>query len=1403
MQADPFGALAPVDSGVDIQGLISRRKRREEQELQAEQLRADLEAFGQYEGRAKRSSELTGMAGLRAAEQKMADESTIYDPEESTAFLDNYESGLVEAETSLVRERAAFDEYLKTADLTQSSERIKVKAAMRAFKGSINQLNSARKALAEGRGKVEKDRAEIELRKMNLGDIAQDADIEVEGEDTGGVLDTILGVLSAPQEVMAGVGSLAAEGLDRGLDAVGLGDEVMTPEQKVEVSPWEVLGTFGTGPVGGLYQAMDQDSDLRRRGRAFNESVGENLAMVESDPIEYGDGKTFRFGIPDATSLPRNFWKAVGVIEEEDSKGYEELAKQIQFEIATDPLNLIDVGAGSVSKLGKLRQVAKVNRKSAETLAKVRTLEAMPEVAGALGAKALSGTDEGIMVALRGAKAEDGTRLFTNEQAVNMAADFDDLFVKNLDEVNALAGSDGAAFVEAAQGALQGAESMGMGVEAANAQRRALDEYMTLSGKIGESSLYGASLKNADEINPILGTTIQEQARMNQRLAPMENVGKGLDWIRGTKGAKWVSKVVGNGIKADIPVDDLGWYYQQKAAAATQSADVMRASYESTEELASKLNGLTPERQAEVLEAVPSLVESGTISDAVKLTDDEIKIAQDVAGIYADQQDFMLHVQNRYGKDLHSLVDDFDYYQRQFSPEVRTWLAKNPTAKKQWDTWKSGQIVKASEEGFTKQRKLKGMDFFEAEAKLREVMGLPDDIPIWERNAAKVIQGRMFGASQRAEKAVWSQAFAERFGQVVDEGIEQTVQDIAGLDKADAIAKAIRKSGDRMTALKMMHDLKVAVPDDIAEIARLANTFISDSDMKTVLTMADGLWAGRKGDDLLNKIASGYDKIKQVYQRAVLARFPSLAKDMIGTASNAVMSGAVTELDEALKLVGGLKKWQRGSKFKDSRLARLQAEGVLQTTKGEALDNIGVLEKGAAGSKGGIRANIAESGVIGGTLRSLGLKKAGTKVGDTLGQLNEARVWWEEVMRVAEYLRATKKGLNHSDAVHEVYKWWGNFSELSKLERTVLNRMLFFFSWQKRAIPIAARHLFYHPARSRMMMMLMAGDAQGNEEMPEWLRRQGGHILGVDDNGNYNAMSLGGGSYMSPAFDLAESGSIQKASEGDIGGAAAAGGEWFMRAAPPFVSGAMEAAQQRDFFTGKPWYNPHTKQSQVKAPAVLSWLGEDSALGKFLEIKKHVDPDDPNRITHFTMDPEVASTLGFIPGFDPAIQDVSSFADPRASDLGPLSLKKGASRAVGLPVYTFQKFDDADKLKFEYGKFFDALGEEVARTPSLGLRYANESVVIDTKSEKGQEMAYDLKRWTAEHGEKVAQKKFDAKYDRQSTLIALAKKVRQIEAAKLRELETGQTKNPFTGLDALKYQEPSVPTLEGLMQPQE
>ncbi|MBK9976230.1 MAG: hypothetical protein IPP14_15800 [Planctomycetes bacterium] len=538
--------------------------------------------------------------------------------------------------------------------------------------------------------------------------------------------------------------------------------------------------------------------------------------------------------------------------------------------------------------------------------------------------------------------------------------------------------------------------------------------------------------------------------------------------------------------------------------------------------------------------------------------------------------------------------------------------------------------------------------------------------------------------------------------------------------------------GVPMNALDALMRLKTPLPDDIGELARLATTWISPEDGAKFGKYVENFHWKHVPQDT-TAVGRWWDDWKRIMQKAGLARVGSVTKDNIGAFGQNVLAGNLPHLAGAVKDLGGTPwNWAKGAYKIPDDAVWLEAKGALATT---------VDEVNQAGGRGLLRSPIQKYGVLGTLARPFG-KDVAEKVAGFTDTLLHQRQFGEAASRLATFRKGIADGLSKEDALEMVYAHFGKFDELTKLERTVFNRIFFFWSWKARSVPVTIANVLDHPVKMRLMLMAAAGDARGENgnRMPEWMKRMGGWILGTDPNGNMEVMSTGGSLYSSPTIGFLQGDMMKAMQSGDWEKVPGQLGREYLTSAPPMAQSAVELATSKDYFTNQDWWKDGdpSKGSQMKAPSFMYWLtnkgrGEETAIQKLLDLKPEYD--DKQNLRRVTMNPTWAWLLDALPGVSPLMADASAFVDPRREKPGAAvptgaSLVPGISRQLGLPIYHVAP---PDNVQASITSLRKALRSDVARMSGDALQVDDYGQIRpNKKSIRGQQLATDRERWQDE-----------------------------------------------------------------------
>lgn len=614
-----------------------------------------------------------------------------------------------------------------------------------------------------------------------------------------------------------------------------------------------------------------------------------------------------------------------------------------------------------------------------------------------------------------------------------------------------------------------------------------------------------------------------------------------------------------------------------------------------------------------------------------------------------------------------------------------------------------------------------------AHERATSIAGLLDDA---QQAVAKPVALAVNQRARGAQKALDDAMDAAEHGDMSTWTVDQKARWV------EARTKKLR-APENITGLEVLRKANVPLPDNLDDLIKLGATDFTPYQAKQFKNLADGtIWQHIDKPATFWKVMDG---LKRIYQKEVLGRAPSYARDVRSTVINAAMSGLTpADLRAAHKAVGSFETWRTTGKA-DDIVNRLRGEGVLQSTTSEAFRENRVFGKLAEETESKLGKlvlkgldRVDERGMLGAIVPG----KPGKVATKAQRFFNENRVYVEEVSRVATYMKARKAGADHASAVEEVFSRWGKFDELTKLERNVLNRIMFFWAWQARSIPVSIRHLIQHPVRSKLVLAMTAGNATEDDTMPPWLRRMGGWVLGRNANGQVDVVNLGG-TYFDPLISIMQgnfANEVMHGRAGNLADVAAAAFTDTLKSAPPLVQAGVERFTKKDAFTGLDWWKDRNADkgiSQAKAPTVLWWMHGDNPVSKALGLQKRPIQGGKGG-QYLVMDPRWAWLMTAIPGAETNMADVSAFFRSPDIDAGDepmpkLSLGRGAARVAGVPLYEVP-LEDGMRQVFE----LKAALTKSAYSLAGGSLSESGGRLVPSKTYRGTELRAAMERWTAQ-----------------------------------------------------------------------
>lgn len=780
------------------------------------------------------------------------------------------------------------------------------------------------------------------------------------------------------------------------------------------------------------------------------------------------------------------------------------------------------------------------------------------------------------------------------------------------------------------------------------------------------------------------------------------------------------AKVLREVFLGGAPIEDpdwARWAINAKAAGIDGSVEFYQEAYRAEAALRQKLAALPPELRPKVQDAAPRVLEgvppaerSGFVE--VKRTLRGREAAAMAAALKDIPQEYralaMDYINTQESKDalLAAMLKDRGisvefaddilqgYARRRWAPKFQQYVAEHPEIAEEVRQMRLTPLEGRSAKGHTSE---------EVEKFLREKYKWDGDI--WDRNQSGITANDFLLAADAVKRRKDLEEFVKVFG------------------KGEA-------GEGRLTADEFLKEIGgVGAKGD--PIPGLEGKFFSKNDVEQFRKLRH-----IQDDSLLRKRVIEFNNW---VARSLLANPASLTKDLKGQALNA----AVTD-PTMLRFADEVVPQITGHALPDKDLAELMAAGLATPSfEAEIAPSAIRATKLFGGGKVGRAAGaISESGFIGGALRgvgagleAVGLPKAGAAVsgaGKAVGKagrvLLKTRQETEAAFRLMTYKSAKARGLTRTEALHEVAKYWGDFSQLSKLEKGVLKGFILFFSWQLRALKVGMHQIADHPLRTRLFLSIAAGNVSDDPEFPDWIRRQGGSVIGRDKNGNPRVISLGAGSYLDPWNDIVRGEAMQRLRTDGLGGAVKGVAQGALRRLAPMFQMPIEYATNYDSFSGAQIYlesGQDTNKTRLSdhGPAAAMWLPKP--LRDLLGVRE-VPRKDGNGISYVHVDPEWNWLFNKVaPGVGAMTSPVSAAADPRKE------LWEAASRALlGTPTYSIREQDLKQQAGNKVRQAREALrksldGTGLAMNEQGGLRFDNTSTL-------GQAMAADNERWKIE-----------------------------------------------------------------------
>lgn len=1170
-----------------------------------------------------------------------------------------------------------------------------------------------------------------------------------------GFMKPLMNLLMAPGDIAKGV-------VMTGISGIGelTGNSFTQTDVDMGVADWVKAVTL-------VEPLFNSESKIRQRGRELPRKTGEAVtALMDAYVADTAIMKSFQ----NATGY-ENAGKQVA--------GLAGAAANIFVDLALDPLNVMELGP--VTKGGKLRQLAKVNAGATEAVAVSKALQDIPEIVNLLG-------DLGTAhkIALDGRLTTDLVKAGVDaDKATELSKMFDERLVQRLAGYRGIAGVtpkewsrqvihelDKLPATEATmaqRAAAQDVWKFGDSVDPING--RSVREQISLGqrgkvlqafqAKFGDTPWYKAAGKPWAFM---VGDSLKHDVADVPEIFAVYTAQR---MMRGQAGREFL------GFAQDVTEQAAKYLKQFEPQEVAQIQEALPRIVERTDKAG----------RAELRTSIAERYGKSDLSRAVL----------DLADLYEESSTTIRAIENRFNLKVADVAGEFGYFGRQFSPELQQFLAEVPSARAWFFNESSRRSKEALDYGLMapeKGRKLRDFDFTESENLVRNKMrelGYADDMPIWSRDAFGNLADRAKVSQRHAEVRTLYDNFvnvvgtpdAARLQELSAKiGAEIAENQAANIARVEAASEALRKApgkqaqkalddamdaaehGDmstwtvdqkarwveartkklrapeNITGLEVLRKANAPLPDNLDDLIKLGATDFTPYQAKQFKNLADGtIWQHIDKPSTFWKVMDG---LKRIMQKEVLGRAPSYTRDIRSTVVNAAMSGLTpADLRAAHKAVGSFETWRTTGKA-DDIVNRLRGEGVLQSTTSEAFRENRVFGKLAEETESKLGKlvlkgldRVDERGMLGAIVPGK-VGKAATKAQRFF---NEHRVYAEEVSRVATYMKARKAGADHASAVEEVFSRWGKFDELTKLERNVLNRIMFFWAWQARSIPVSIRHLIQRSVRAKLVLAMTAGNATEDNTMPTWLRRMGGWVLGRNANGQVDVVNLGG-TYFDPLISIMQGNFANEVMHGRAGNpvdAVGAAATDMLKSAPPLVQAGVELATKKDAFTGLDWWKDRNADkgiSQAKAPTVLWWMHGDNPVSKVLGLQKRPIQGGKGG-QYLVMDPRWAWLMTAIPGAETNMADVSAFFRSPDIDAGDepmpkLSLGRGVARVAGVPLYEVP-LEDGMRQVFE----LKAALTKSAYSLAGGSLSESGGRLVPSKTYRGTELRAAMERWTA------------------------------------------------------------------------
>lgn len=340
---------------------------------------------------------------------------------------------------------------------------------------------------------------------------------------------------------------------------------------------------------------------------------------------------------------------------------------------------------------------------------------------------------------------------------------------------------------------------------------------------------------------------------------------------------------------------------------------------------------------------------------------------------------------------------------------------------------------------------------------------------------------------------------------------------------------------------------------------------------------------GKIGNPAIDKfLRNVYDPIASLFRVSVTAPFPAF--HIRNFLSNSILNfmGGVRDIEsyaKGLQTYVSTNRWlakKAGIPFDETLRNELTELGVLQGGQLKRIMDEAIEQGGfdpASIARGDVPESVFQAAVA--RVRNTKVIRAGFGTGEFV----------EDSSRLIHYLSKRKQGLSKLESVESVNKFLFDYSNkaLNGIERTALNRIMYFYRWNRFAIPLVLKTMFEHPNRAAVVLK---GTTQPAVErpagIPEFIRESAGIPAGVDpETGETSFISRFGSPFEVLEF-IDPTGAKQP---GFFGQVSKLGREFFQQTVP-MIRFIAEAVTGEEFFLGR------EIADLDKVPALQALFGE-------------------------------------------------------------------------------------------------------------------------------------------------------------------------------------------------------------------